>query len=78
MKALIWAAVLAAASSFGVQAQTYPARAATVIVDAVVSKDAPLRLLLGSQALGAIQSIRDRVTDMERSNTIAPRADYPE
>lgn len=55
-----------------------PLRAATIIVDTVLSADPPLRLILGAQAYeGAIQSIRERLADMERSRDIAPLADYP-
>lgn len=55
-----------------------PKRAAAIIVDTLLSEDPPLRLILGAQAYtGAIQSIRDRLSDMERSRDIAPLADFP-
>lgn len=55
-----------------------PERAARIILDTIASADPPLRLILGGDAYkGAIQSMRDRLIDMERSRDIAFRADFP-
>jgi hypothetical protein len=56
-----------------------PKRAARLIVDAVLTKDAPLRLMLGGQAyLGAVAAMRDRLADVERNAPTASLTDYTE
>ena len=56
-----------------------PKRAAKIIVDTVLTEHPPLRLVLGGAAYrGAVQSIRERLSDMERSGDIAAQADFPQ
>ncbi|VVN97266.1 oxidoreductase [Pseudomonas fluorescens] len=55
-----------------------PKRAAKIIIDTVLAENPPLRLVLGGEAYrGAVQSIRERLIDMERSHNIAAQADFP-
>jgi NAD(P)-dependent dehydrogenase (short-subunit alcohol dehydrogenase family) len=55
-----------------------PVRAARIIVDTALAADPPFRLVLGGKAYeGAVQSLRERLADTERSRDIAPTADFP-
>ena len=56
-----------------------PTRAARIIVETVLESNPPMRLILGGAAWEtATQAFRDKLTDMERSREVAPRADFPE
>lgn len=56
-----------------------PERAARIIYDTVCSDDPPMRLPLGGGACATISgAYRDKITDIARSESIAPLADFPE
>jgi hypothetical protein len=55
-----------------------PARMATRIIDSVDIEPAPLRMVLGSQALAStLATLRTRVADFETQTELAASTDYP-
>jgi NAD(P)-dependent dehydrogenase (short-subunit alcohol dehydrogenase family) len=55
-----------------------PARMATRIIDTVDQNPAPLRLVLGSQALAStLDTLRRRITDFEAQTEVAASTDFP-
>jgi NAD(P)-dependent dehydrogenase (short-subunit alcohol dehydrogenase family) len=55
-----------------------PARMATRIIDSVDIEPAPLRMVLGSQALAStLATLRTRVSDFETQTELAASTDYP-
>jgi NAD(P)-dependent dehydrogenase (short-subunit alcohol dehydrogenase family) len=55
-----------------------PARMATVIIDSVDQTPAPLRIVLGSQALTAtIHAVEGRLADFRTQTEVAASTDYP-
>ena len=55
-----------------------PARMATAIIDSVDQQPAPLRLVLGSQALeSTVSTLRKRIADFEAQEDVAASTDYP-
>jgi NAD(P)-dependent dehydrogenase (short-subunit alcohol dehydrogenase family) len=55
-----------------------PARMAAAIIDSVEVQPAPLRLMLGSQALeSTITTLRKRIADFETQQDVAASTDYP-
>jgi NAD(P)-dependent dehydrogenase (short-subunit alcohol dehydrogenase family) len=55
-----------------------PARMATVIIDSVDQTPAPLRMVLGSQALTAtIQAVEGRLGDFRSQHDLAGSTDFP-
>ena len=55
-----------------------PARMATRIIDSIDINPAPLRMILGSQALeSTIGTLRKRIDDFERQTDLAASADFP-
>ena len=55
-----------------------PARMATRIIDSVDIEPAPLRMVLGSQALAStLATLRTRVADFETQTDLAASTDYP-
>lgn len=60
------------------QAPGDPARMATRIIESVEINPAPLRMVLGSQALqSTIAVLRERVADFETQHTLAASTDFP-
>lgn len=56
-----------------------PVRAAKIIVDTVTGENPPLRLLLGGRAYPTIAgAYQAKLTDIARSEHVAPLADFPE
>jgi len=55
-----------------------PARMAARIIDSVTVEPAPLRMVLGSQALDStVATLRKRVADFETQTDLAASTDYP-
>lgn len=55
-----------------------PARMAARIIDSVDTEPAPLRMVLGSQALeGTIDTLRQRIEDFEQQTGLAASTDFP-
>jgi hypothetical protein len=55
-----------------------PARMAARIIDSVDTEPAPLRMVLGSQALeGTIDTLRHRIEDFEQQTGLAASTDFP-
>jgi NAD(P)-dependent dehydrogenase (short-subunit alcohol dehydrogenase family) len=55
-----------------------PARMATRIIDSIDLNPAPLRMMLGSQALtSTIDTLRQRIDDFERQTDLAASTDFP-
>ena len=55
-----------------------PARMAARIIESVEVEPAPLRIVLGSQALqGSIATLRKRLHDFEGQTALAASTDYP-
>jgi hypothetical protein len=55
-----------------------PARMAARIIQSVDVKPAPLRMVLGSQALaGTIQTLRKRIEEFEAQTDLAASTDFP-
>jgi NAD(P)-dependent dehydrogenase (short-subunit alcohol dehydrogenase family) len=55
-----------------------PTRMATRIIDSVDTEPAPLRMMLGSQALeGTLAVLRKRIADFEAQTELAASTDYP-
>jgi hypothetical protein len=55
-----------------------PARMATRIIDSVDINPAPLRMMLGSQALeSTIDTLRQRIDDFEQQTKLAASTDFP-
>jgi hypothetical protein len=55
-----------------------PARMATRIIDSVDIEPAPLRMVLGFQALAStLATLRKRVADFETQTELAASTDYP-
>ena len=55
-----------------------PARMAAAIIDSVDRQPAPLRMVLGSQALDStVATLRKRVGDFENQKDLAASTDYP-
>lgn len=55
-----------------------PARMAAAIIDSVDRQPAPLRLVLGSQALeSTVSTLQKRIADLEAQKEIAASTDYP-
>ena len=55
-----------------------PARMAARIIESVDVEPAPLRMVLGSQALeGTIQTLRKRIEDFEAQTDLAASTDFP-
>jgi hypothetical protein len=55
-----------------------PARTATRIIDSVDIEPAPLRMVLGSQALDStLAALRKRIADFETQTELAASTDYP-
>jgi len=55
-----------------------PARMAARIIESVDIEPAPLRMVLGSQALeGTIETLRKRISGFEAQTTLAASTDYP-
>ncbi|MBJ7336120.1 SDR family oxidoreductase [Mycolicibacterium sp.] len=55
-----------------------PARMATAIIDSVDQSPAPLRIVLGSQALeSTISTLHERIADFEAQKDLAASTDYP-
>jgi short-subunit dehydrogenase len=55
-----------------------PARMAARIIDSVDTEPAPLRMVLGSQALeGTIDTLRQRIEDFEQQTGLADSTDFP-
>jgi NAD(P)-dependent dehydrogenase (short-subunit alcohol dehydrogenase family) len=55
-----------------------PARMAARIIDSVGTEPAPLRMVLGSQALeGTIGTLRQRIEDFEQQTGLAASTDFP-
>ena len=55
-----------------------PARMATRIIDSVEIEPAPLRMVLGSQALAStLETLRKRVADFETQTALAASTDFP-
>jgi NAD(P)-dependent dehydrogenase (short-subunit alcohol dehydrogenase family) len=55
-----------------------PARMATRIIESVDTEPAPLRMVLGSQALeSTLSTLRRRIADFETQITLAASTDYP-
>ena len=55
-----------------------PARMATAIINSVEEQPAPLRLVLGSQALDStVTTLRKRIADFEAQQDVAASTDYP-
>src|SRR5271165_3346177 len=55
-----------------------PARMAARIIESVDVKPAPLRIVLGSQALeGTLTTLRKRITDFEAQTDLAASTDFP-
>lgn len=68
----------AAAASSG-QQRGDPVRGACIIVDAVLGGDPPLRLLLGGRSHETVTAaLHTKLADLQRSEAIAPLADFPE
>ena len=55
-----------------------PARMATAIIDGVDQTPAPLRMVLGSQALAAtLKALEGRLADFQTQEDLAASTDYP-
>lgn len=55
-----------------------PPRIAAAIIDSVDQQPAPLRIVLGSQALeSTITTLRKRIADFEAQRALAASTDYP-
>jgi hypothetical protein len=55
-----------------------PARMAAAIIDSVDRQPAPLRMVLGSQALeSTVNTLRTRIADFEAQRDLAASTDYP-
>ena len=55
-----------------------PARMAARIIDSVDTEPAPLRMMLGSQALeSTIDTLRRRIADFETQTELAASTDFP-
>jgi hypothetical protein len=55
-----------------------PARMATRIIDSVDTDPAPLRIVLGSQALDStLATLRKRIADFETQTELAASTDFP-
>jgi NAD(P)-dependent dehydrogenase (short-subunit alcohol dehydrogenase family) len=55
-----------------------PARMATAIIDGVDQTPAPLRMVLGSQALAAtLKAVKGRLADFQTQEDLAASTDYP-
>jgi len=55
-----------------------PTRMATRIIDSVDTEPAPLRMMLGSQALDStLSTLRQRITDFESQTELAASTDFP-
>ena len=55
-----------------------PARMATAIIDGVDQTPAPLRMVLGSQALAAtLKALKGRLADFQTQEDLAASTDYP-
>jgi len=55
-----------------------PARMAARIIESVDLEPAPLRMVLGSQALeGTLASLRKRIADFETQTALAASTDFP-
>jgi hypothetical protein len=55
-----------------------PARMATRIIDSAGTEPAPLRMVLGSQALqSTIDTLRGRIADFETQAELAASTDFP-
>ena len=55
-----------------------PARMAARIIDSVDIEPAPLRMMLGSQALeSTIDTLRQRIDDFEQQTDLAASTDFP-
>jgi len=56
-----------------------PARMASHIIESVYKEPAPLRMVLGSQALAAtIARLKERIADYETQTDLAASTDFPE
>ena len=55
-----------------------PARMATTIIDSVDQTAAPLRMVLGSQALTAtLKALDERIADFKTQKDLAASTDFP-
>ena len=55
-----------------------PARMAAAIIDSVEQTPAPLRIVLGSQALeSTVSTLQKRIAAFEGQNELAASTDYP-